>query len=141
MKAIAYISFNGNCEEAVSFYQSVLGGKVQIVRFTDIPEDAEIPIGDDWKNKVMHSSLLFDDGNVIYFGDTWEGSTVTIGTNATIHLNVDSESEVRRIVEKISVGGKVTMPAEKTFWNSFYGNVIDTFGVQWGVEYVIEQTA
>lgn len=141
MKAIPYTSFNGNCEEAVTFYQSILGGDMEITRFTDIPDEAGIPIGDDWKNKVMHCSLTFKDGNVIYFGDSWENNQVVIGTNATVHLVVDSESEVRGIVEKLSVGGQVIMPADKSFWGSIYGNIIDKFGVQWGVEYAVEQTA
>lgn len=137
MNAVPYISYSGNCEEAVTYYQSILGGEVEMVRFAEIPDDEEMPISNHWKNKVMHSSLTFDNGNVIYFSDTWENNQLTIGTNAMIHLNVDAESEVRRIAERLSVGGSVEMPVGKTFWGSVYGNIIDKFGVHWGVEYAL----
>jgi len=138
MKAIPYVSFNGNCEEAVQFYHSVLGGEVSILRFKNLPPEAAIPISDEWKEKVMHSAITFSDGNVMYFSDTWEDAPVTVGTNTTIHLQVDSELEVRTAVEKLSKGGEITMPAEKTFWGSFYGSFVDKFGVNWGIEYLID---
>jgi len=135
MKAIPYISFNGNCEEAVGFYQSVLGGKIEIIRFKDLPEEAGIPVSDNWKERVMHCSLTFEDGNVLYFGDTWEDSPVQIGNNCTIHLTVENEKDVYDIVERLSEDGEITMPADKTFWNSVYGSLIDTYGISWGIEF------
>ena len=139
MKAIPYLTYSGSCEEAVLFYQSVLGGEAQFVRFGDLPEEEGISVGDAWKAKVMHGSLTFGDGVVIYFSDSWENQPVTVGTNATVHLAVASEDEVKRIVSGLSEGGEVTMPAEKVFWGAVYGSLIDKYGVQWGVEYELPQ--
>ena len=138
MKATPYVSYNGNCEEAVQFYQSVLGGEMRVVRFSELPAEEGIPVSEGYKDKIMHCALSFDDGNAMYFGDTWENAEVTIGTNTTIHLNVDSESRVHEIVEKLSVKGEITMPAEKTFWGSVYGSLVDRYGVSWGVEFALE---
>lgn len=135
MKAIPYISFNGNCEEAVNFYQSILGGTVNLLRFNELPEEENIPISENWKDKVMHCTYSFEDGNVIYFGDTWEDSPVKAGTYATIHLVAENEKDVYDFVEKLSAGGEITMPAEKTFWNSVYGSLVDKYGISWSVEY------
>lgn len=135
MKVTPYVSFNGNCEEAVLFYRSVLGGTAEFMRFSDLPADEGIPISDGWKSKVMHGSLVLDGGAVIYFGDSWEQSPVEVGSNATVHLNVDSEGEVGRIVAALSDGGEITMPAERTFWGSAYGSLVDRYGVHWGVEF------
>jgi PhnB protein len=57
---------------------------------------------------------------------------VTIGDNILIHLNVESEKMVQEIVEKLSKGGQVTMPTDKTFWGSVYGSFVDNFGVELG---------
>ena len=86
----------------------------------------------------MHSSLTFHDGTSLFFGDSWETSPVKPGNNCTIHLVVDSEKEVYDIFNKLSEDGEVIMPAEKTFWNSVYGNLTDKFGIQWGIEFAIE---
>lgn len=135
MKAIPYVSFNGTCEEALRFYHQALGGEMEILRFRDIPGDSGMEVGSSWKDKVMHSSLKFSGGNYLYFGDTWEDSPLVIGTNTTVHLQVDTEEEARKIFEKLSQGGTITMPLDKTFWNSLYGSLVDKFGVPWGIEY------
>jgi PhnB protein len=135
VKVTPYVSFNGNCEEAVLFYRSVLGGAAHFMRYSDLPADAGMPVGDFWKSKIMHGSLVLDGGVEIYFGDAWEGSRVEIGSNNTMHLNVDSEEEVSRIVDGLSEGGEITMPAGRMFWGSAYGSLVDRFGVHWGVEY------
>jgi len=139
MKAVPYISFNGNCEEAISFYQKVLGGDIQIMRFRELPKDEGMPVSEKWKDKVMHSALTFEGGHCIYFSDTPENDNLVVGTNSTIHLNADSEKAVYEIVEGLSKGGKITVPADKMFWGSVYGNLTDKFGLNWGIEYVISE--
>ncbi len=139
MKAIPYVSFNGNCEVAIKFYHAILGGKMEIIRFKDLPLEEGITISANWKEKIMHSSLTFEDGNNLYFGDTWEEAPVEIGSNYTIHLQVNLEEDVYNFVKKLSVDGKIIMPANKTFWNSVYGSLIDKFGICWGVEFELMQ--
>ena len=135
MKAIPYLSFSGTCEEAVNFYQSVLGGTITSLKFKDMPSGDGVPLSEVMKEKIMHSALTFEDGNVLYFSDTWENAQIKLGDYATIHLVVDKEQDVYDIVEKLAVGGTITMPAEKTFWNSVYGSLIDKYGISWGIEF------
>ena len=137
MKVIPYISFKGNCEAAVSFYQSILGGELNIIRFKDLPEEesGDYSVSKEWEEKIMHCLLSLDNGALIYFGDTWENTELITGTNSAIHLNVDSEKEVYKFVEQLSKEGEVTMEADKVFWGSVYGSVIDKFGIQWGIEF------
>lgn len=138
MKAIPYITFNGNCEEAVNFYQSILGGTISSSKFNELPKDEGIPISEKWQDKIMHSALTFEDGNAIYFGDSWEEYPVRPGNYAIIHLVVENEKAVYDIVEKLSEGGEITMPTEKTFWNSVYGSLVDKYGISWSFEYEIK---
>jgi PhnB protein len=139
MKAIPYISFNGTCEEAVKFYQSIIGGTISSVKFSEMPPSEEMPISETWKDKIMHTTLTFDDGNVLYFSDSWEQSPVQFGNFSTLHLVVDNEKQVYDFVEKLAVGGEITMPADKTFWNSVYGSLVDKYGISWGIEFEIPQ--
>ncbi len=138
MKAIPYLSFNGTCEEAVNFYQSVLGGTITSLKFKDMPSGDGTPLSDAMKEKIMHSALTFEDGNVLYFSDTWENNQIKMGDYATIHLVVDKEQDVYDFVEKLAKGGTITMPAEKTFWNSVYGSLIDQYSISWGIEFEIK---
>jgi PhnB protein len=139
MKAIPYVSFNGNCEEAIQFYHSILGGKIEILRYKDLPAEEGIPISEKWKDKILHSSIVFEGGNCLYFGDTWENTSVELGSNYTIHLQVNSEEEVYRFVKLLGINGNITMPADRTFWNSIYGSLIDKFGISWGLEFEIKK--
>lgn len=141
MKAIPYITLNGTCEEALNFYQSIIGGTISSVKFNEMPPNEEMPISENWKDKIMHSALTFDDGDVIYFGDSWESSPVKFGDFSIIHLVVDNEKQVYEFVEKLSEGGTITMPADKTFWNSVYGSLVDKYGISWGIEFGIPQEA
>lgn len=138
MKAIPYVSFNGNCEEAIRFYHSVLGGELQILRFKDLPAEENIRISDNWKDKVMHGSIHLGNDNYLYFSDSWDETPLEYGTNCTIHLQVDSSEDAYNHFNNLSAGGNISMPAGKTFWNSIYGSFIDKFGISWGIEFELK---
>lgn len=135
MKAIPYITFNGDCEQAITFYQSVLSGKLDIMRYRDIPSGGGMSPGDDWKDKVMHASLTFADGTRLYFSDAWQASPAKVGDNIAVHLQADGEAQAYELVKKLGEGGRTTMAADRTFWGSVYGSVVDKFGVPWGIEF------
>lgn len=138
MKAIPYVSFNGDCEEAIRFYHSVIGGELEILRYKDLPSGEGMPVKKTWEGKVMHASISFGGGNFLYFSDAWEETPVVVGTNCTVHLQVDSEAQAYDFVQKLSGGGTITMPAGKTFWGSVYGSLVDKYGVSWGIEFELK---
>ncbi len=52
-----HINFNGNAEEAFTFYKSVFGGEfATVMRFKDLSSD-EFPIAESEANKIMHIAL------------------------------------------------------------------------------------
>ena len=134
MKIISYLTFNGNCEEALSFYSGVFGGKPDIMRFKDMPASEDFPVSDAWKEKVMHAELVIGD-QVLYLSDIFEGGTVTFGDALVVHIDADSEEELRRLFTGLSDGGTVTMPVDTMFWGAVYGSLTDKFGVNWGFNY------
>lgn len=135
----AYLTFDGNCEEAFNFYKQNFGGEFPFVgRFGDMPpseEGKQIP--EDQKNRIMHISLPISKETILMGSDTggdWAGN-FNQGNNISISINVDSKEEADRLFNGLSTDGFVTMPMEDTFWGAYFGMFIDKFGINWMINY------
>lgn len=130
-----YLNFPGNTEEAFEFYRSVFGGELTLHRFVGTPGSENLSPED--QQKVMHVELPIGKGNLLMGTDVLEsmGQSVTPGTQISLSLNVDSETEAEHLFYGLSAGGTVSMPLEKMFWNAYFGAFTDKFGVQWMVNY------
>lgn len=128
MKTITpYLFFSGNCEEAMSFYKECLNGEITALqRFGD----AEMPVEDDHKRKIMHGELKAE-GITIMFSDGAPHKEITGGNNVQLSINLESEEEQNRIFEALSEEGEITMPLENTFWGARYGMLTDRYGIRW----------
>jgi PhnB protein len=118
-----YLTFNGNCEEAFKFYQSVFGGEIPYMgRFKDMPpgEDSKLNPGEE--NRIMHVSLPISKETMLMGSDTG-------GEWATGYSQGNNFSE--KLFKGLSAGGKVTMPLSKTFWADTFGMLTDKFGISW----------
>lgn len=139
MRSVPYLVFNGNCEDAIKLYQGVLGGEVSLMRFGEMPPSEEMPISEAWKEKIMHAELTLEEGQTIYLSDMFEGGSVKVGDNVTVHIDVDTKEDVSRIFNGLSDGATVTMPVAEQFWGAVYGSLIDKFGIGWGFHYQVTQ--
>jgi PhnB protein len=127
---IPYVSFSGQCEEALEFYKSVLGGDIEIVTRYDNPA---MNAPDEYRNKVLHARFHFN-GVSIYASDVMPGNTAK-GTSADISLSLgftDPES-AQKAFDGLSAGGKVHIPFKKQFWGDYHGNFADKYGIKWMV--------
>lgn len=137
-----YLNFMGNTEEAIKFYQSIFGGDfITFQRFKDMPGYEKMP-EKEWE-KVMHASLPMGKGNILMATDAIEsmGQSLTTGNNFYISINTENEEETDRLFKKLSAGGKIEMPVNKTFWGAYCGMCQDKFGVQWILNYDLNQSA
>jgi len=137
-----YLTFNGTCEEAFNFYQSVFGGEFPYVgKFGEMPPSPEMPLPESAKNRIMHISLPIGKETILMGSDTVEGfgPEIVAGNNFSVSINTESEDEARRLFEGLSAGGMVTMPLDKTFWGAFFGMFTDKFGINWMVNYDYEK--
>jgi len=131
-----YLTFNGNCEEAFTFYKSVFGGEFSYVgRYKDMPpsQDPAKQMPADEGERIMHISLPVGQGTVVMGSDTggeWAASYQP-GNNFSISINADSKEEADRIFNGLSAGGQVTMALDKTFWGDYFGMLTDKFGINW----------
>ena len=136
-----YLTFNGNCEEAFLFYQSVFGGEFgHFSRFGEMPPNEENSMPEDQKNRIMHVSLPVSTQTAIMGSDTggeW-ASTFIHGNNFSVSINVDSTAEADRLFIGLSDGGQVTMPLAATFWGSYFGMFTDKFGINWMVNFDLQ---
>lgn len=135
-----YLTFNGNCEDAFNFYKSVFGGEFPYVgKFKDMP--SEHPIPEEQKEKIMHISLPIGGDSVLMGSDSSDqwGHATNVGNNFSISINAETEQEAKDIFEKLSRGGKVTMPIDKTFWGALFGMFTDKYDINWMVNYDYNQ--
>ncbi len=131
--AHSYLHFNGNCEEAFTYYKSVFGGDFQqISRYGDIPSDQ--PATPEEANKIMHVSLPLQKGSLLLGSDIPAGfPNAVMGNSYYISINTESAEEAKKIFTGLSDGGQIYMQLEKTFWAPLFGMFADKFGVQWMV--------
>lgn len=130
-----YLTFDGNCEEAFTFYQSVLGGELQVNKFSGMPENPEHPMKEEDKNKVMHVSLPVSKETVLMGSDTMPGygPPFVQGNNFSISVHPETKEDADKIFAGLSSGGTVTMPLADAFWGSYFGMLTDKFGINWMV--------
>jgi len=129
-----YLLFNGNCEHAFDFYQSIFGGDIlEKVKYKDVPSEMEIPKS--FENKIAYMSLPIGREIILMGSDSGMVDHVAVGTNVSLTVRISDEDEAKRIFKELSDGGNVTMKLQKTFWAEQYGIVIDRFGVNWMINY------
>jgi PhnB protein len=128
-----YLFFDGRCEEALAFYRSKLGAKVEnLMRFKDSPEPAQpgmVPPGAE--NKVMHVSFRIGDTTLMASDGRCLGRPSFQGFS--LSLTVPNEAEAERLFAALGDGGQVQMPLAKSFFSPRFGMVADRFGVSWMV--------
>jgi len=122
-----YLTFRDNAREAMEFYKTVFGGKLEMQTFKEY--HASQDPGED--NKIMHAMLTADNGIVFMASDTPNSMEYRTGTNMSMSLSGDNETELRGYYEKLSAGGTIGMPLEKAPWGDTFGMFTDKFGVSW----------
>lgn len=132
-----YLSFEGRCEEALTFYRDTLGATVEfMMRFKENPEPA--PSGGEGcapgpidGEKVMHASLRIGDSVLMATDGMCSGKASFAGISLT--LNPATTAEAERLFKALADGGQVQMPLAKTFFSPLFGMLVDRFGVSWMV--------
>jgi PhnB protein len=130
----AYLTFNGNCKEAMEFYKSCLGGEFKPMTYGESPMGAQTPA--EMRSMIMHSYLK-SDGIHFMAADAPEG-TVRHGNRVSLCLIGDSAAELKHLFSKLSAGGKVTRPLKEEFFGT-YGELTDKYGFTWMFQYSAKQ--
>lgn len=128
-----YLSFRGNAREALEFYQSVLGGELNIMRYDSIP--GMMGAGDEG-DKVMHGQLEVPDGFTLMAADIpasmADAADSTTGGTSVCLFGADID-RLTALWEALAEGATVNMPFSKAPWGDTFGDLSDRFGVRWMV--------
>lgn len=127
-----YLTFNGNCREAMNFYQQCLGGELQLQTVGESPMADKL--SGQMKDLILHARLT--NGNIVLMGSDMVGEEGLIkGNNVSLMLDCTSEEEIRRYYAALAAGGKATHSLEISFWGALFGDLIDKYGNQWLLHY------
>ncbi|MDO6761673.1 VOC family protein [Tamlana sp. 2_MG-2023] len=132
MKINPYLTFNGNCHEAMTFYKECLGGNLMLQPIEDSPMACKMPT--EMKECILHATLTTQ-SFVLMGTDMTPETGLVKGNSISIMINCTSEVEIRDIFDKLSVNGKVYQLIEPTFWGTLLGSLIDKFGNNWILNY------
>ena len=124
----SYLTFNGNCREAMTFYKECLGGELIFQTVGESPLSRKMP--KKMKDCILHSTLT--KGSLILMGSDMVSDWGLIkGNSVSLSLNCNSEEEIKNFYAKLSNGGSKNHPLEDSFWGALFGDLIDKFGNHW----------
>ncbi len=127
-----YLFFTNTCREAMTGYQEILGGHLEVLTIADMPEGAQLPPGSPNPDMVMHAALAFGDGDLLMASDDPTGDSAGV-KGAALSVTLPDHDEAKRIFAALSEGGAVSMPLGETFWSPLFGMCTDRWGTAWMV--------
>ena len=133
-----YIIFNGNAEEAFTFYKSVFGGEfAAVMRFKDLPNDSHNAFTAIEGDKIMHIALPIGKNNVLMANDV-PSSLGVVNENenrSKISVSAETKEEADQLFHGLSAGGQVEAPIGDSAWGSYFGMFRDKYGIEWMIDY------
>ena len=132
-----HINFNGNAEEAFTFYKSVFGGEFsKVMRFKDL-SSPDYVVPEKEANKIMHIALPIGKSNVLMANDVPDflGKVNENENRSKIAVSAESKEEADRLFNGLSAGGKIEMPIGDSPWGSYFGMFRDKYGIEWMVDF------
>jgi PhnB protein len=121
-----YLTFDGNCRQAMTFYSKCLGGELLLMPFADMP--GETP--EELKDKIMHAKVC-KGPHVLMASDSDPRTSVQPGNNFSICIQCESLEEIERLYSALGEKGTQLSPLQDTFWGARFGLLTDQFGIQW----------
>jgi PhnB protein len=126
-KINSYLTFNGNCREAMTFYKECLGGELTLQTVGESPASEQMPA--QMKECILHSMLT--SGNIVIMGSDMSPQTLIRGNAFSLMLDFSNEEETRKIYANLSKDGNASHPLQVMFWGALFGHLTDKFGNQW----------
>ena len=138
LQPIPYLSFDGNCADAMRFYERTLGGTIKVLM-----SGSQVPVQDEmcaaFGDRILNAQLELPGGTMLYGGDCPTHMPYEGIKGVSLTLNFDTVEEGEDIFNKLADGGQIFMPYEPTFWAEKFGMVTDKFGVTWVINGVLAQ--
>ncbi|QNA91884.1 MULTISPECIES: VOC family protein [unclassified Microbacterium] len=123
-----YLSFRTEARQAMEFYQSVLGGDLDLSVFGDFPDMVQDPSQNEL---IMHAQLNTPDGLVLMASDTPDGMTYEKPQGISVSLSGNTQARTQEVWDRLSEGATITMPLDTPPWGGTFGMLVDRFGIAW----------
>lgn len=127
-----YLTFNGNCREAMLFYKDCLGGELTFQTIGESPLSEKMP--EQMKDCILHATLT-KDAMLLMASDMVSEKGLIRGNSVSLSLNCSSEEEIKLYYEKLSEGGTKNHALENSFWGALFGDLTDKYGNHWILNY------
>lgn len=124
----SYLTFNGNCREAMNFYKECLGGDLQIQTVGESPLSAQMPA--QMKASVLHAEL-HNNALALMGSDMCSEKGLIKGNAVSMTIDCSTEKEAKSFYKKLSAGGSRNHPLEETHWGAIFGALTDKYGNHW----------
>jgi len=131
-RLITYLTFNGNCREAMSFYRNCLGGELQYQTIGETPEADKMP--GEMKKFIFQATLKTDNCLIIATDLVGNGSLIK-GNAVSILIECENKKEMKSYYKKLSEGGNPDQPIQHTFLGSWFGGLTDKYNINWLFHY------
>ena len=132
MRICPYVSFSGNCEEVIAFYEKAFNVKAEVVRYKDAPPDNGYQPAKGTENLVMHAQFELG-GAIVMLCDMPPEHPVKVGENVAIMAEFDDVEGAKAAFNVLKDGGVVEMELQETFWSKCFGSLTDKFGIIWNI--------
>ena len=132
MKISPYISFNGNCQDAVNFYEKAFNAKAEINRYKETPKENGYKVQEGTEDLIMHAQLEIG-GAMIMLADMPPEYPVKNGSNIAVMAEFDNADAAKSAFDVLKEGGEVSMELQETFWSKCFGSLTDKFGIIWNI--------
>ena len=129
-QAIAYLAFDGNCADAMRFYERALNGKLEVLMSgAESPMAADIP--KEFADRILHARLVLPGGGMLYAGDAPANMPYEGIKGVSIAVDYATVAEAEKVFAALAAGGQTSMPMQPTFWAKRFGMCTDKFGTPW----------
>ncbi len=128
----SYLTFNGNCREAMTFYRSCLGGELQFRTLGDSPLSETMPLA--MKACILHATLKKGNWMLMATDMVYDQGLIR-GNAVSLMLYCSAEEEIRSCYERLAAGGARLQPPAANFWGALSGNLVDRYGNHWLLHY------
>ena len=129
-----YLTFSGNCREAIMFYKEALDGEIELMTFEGSPVD----VPENYKDMILHASLTIGNA-IIMASDAMPNEEIVLGNAYNISISTPDAEKGEHFFKNLSAGGSIVMPFGDAFWDAKFGMLIDKFGIHWMINCQKEQ--
>lgn len=124
-KLATYLNFENTARQAMEFYHSVLGGKLDMNTFSEFGMSQ----GEADADLIMHAQLETEEGAFIMASDTPAHMEVQKHGGFSIALFSQDYESVKDKFDALAAGGQILEPLMQAPWGDYFGMFVDQFGI------------